>query len=618
MFDAEVRRPARRSRLRRIAAGVALALITPWLAARSQDAARAPASASPPPDSAYHREYGYVALHDGVRLAYVAYRPRREGKYPAIVQYDPYVAAGSGPSRGWLDKGYAYVGVSVRGTGCSQGTFSFMDGESHGADGAEVINWIARQPWSTQAVGLWGSSYPAHTAYHVAAKHPPALKAMVTSSITANIYEDALYPGGLFNIGFTSRWFLLYQPALSKVGMDSRIAWGDTECQHNADARPPHDYVAEVMQHPFDDAFWKLRAPETYVDRVTVPTIIGMGWQDFQTQVTGGITLYHHLTVPKRLYLLPGGHGVVLGQKVFQDDQVRWFDRWLKGTENGVDKEPPVTVFWEVSRKGGTALGGGQSTPNWISRYGAWPAPEARPQAFYLTGDGQLSSTKPTSADQVAPRKYTYPTGTELIGTNAQFSVPVEPEGVLVYRSPPMADDLTILGAPQLTFYVSVDHDDADFVVDLHDLYPNGDVQYLQRGLLRASMRAIDPARSRPDAIRLRFDKREPLVPGKVYEIQMSLPPVGAVIRQGHRLEIMIAAPSPIAQPDWSFLPAGQPGRITVYHSPDPRSVFTVPVIPGAKAQGPMPVCGSLDFQPCRPANTVDQLMFIVRPKIVP
>jgi putative CocE/NonD family hydrolase len=571
-----------------------------------------------PQASPYHREFGYIPLSDGVRIAYVAYRPTQDGKYPTIMQYDPYVAAGAGPNRGWLDKGYAFIGVSVRGTGCSQGSFSFLNGESHGADGAEVIEWITRQPWSDGSVGMWGSSYPAHTAYYVAAKQPPALKAMVTSSITANVYEDALYPGGMFNIGFTSRWFLLYQPALSTVGMNARVGWGDAECEPNAKARPQHDYVKEVQQHRFDDAYWKLRATETYVGRVRVPTLVGMGWQDFQTQVTGGVTLFHHLTVPKRLYLLPGGHGVVLGQKVFQDDQARWFDRWLKGADNGVEREPPVTVFWEVSRQGGTALGGGVSTPNWITTHAAWPPPEVRMQPLYLTGDAQLIPTKPASTEETAPRTYTYPTGTELIGSNAQFSIPVQPEGVLVYRSAPMTEDMTILGAPQLTFYASLQHDDADFVIDLHELYPNGDVHYLQRGLLRASMRAIDPRRSRPDAIRHRFDKRDPLVPGRVYEIRMSLPPVGAVIRQGHRLEVTIMAPSPIAQPDWGFHPAGQAGRITVHHSANQPSVLQVPVIPGAKAQGPAPVCGSLDFQPCRAANTTDALMFIVRPKIVP
>jgi len=422
----------------------------------------------------------------------------------------------------------------------------------------------------------------------------------------------------MFNIGFTSRWFTLYQPALSTAGMDARIGWGDKECEPNAKTHPATDYVREVSQHPYDDTYWKLRATESYVDRVNVPTIVGMGWQDFQTQVTGGITLFHHLKVPKRLYVLPGGHGVVLGQKVFQDDQVRWFDRWLKRADNGVEKEQPVTVFWEVARTGGTALGGGQSTPNWITTHSAWPVPEAQKRSFYLTGDAQLVTDKPSSAAQTAPRTYTYPTGTELIGSNAQFSLPVEPEGVLVYRSAPMTADLTILGAPTITFHVSIQHDDADFVVDLHDLYPNGDVQYLQRGLLRASMRAVDPTRSRPDAIRHSFTKREPLVPGKVYEIRMSLPPIGAVIREGHRLEVTIMAPSPIAQPDWGFHPAGQPGRNTVHHSAAQPSVLDIPVIPNARAQGAAPVCGSLDFQPCRPANTMDALMFIVRPKIVP
>ena len=599
---------------RRFAWAIVFALLTPSIAARSQ----APTRVAPPQSSPYHREFGYVTLSDGARLAYVAYRPTQNGTYPTVMQYDPYVAAGSGPNAGWLDKGYAYIGVSVRGSGCSQGAFSFLDGESHGADGAEVVNWIARQPWSNQVVGLWGSSYPAHTAYYVAAKQPPALKAMITSSITANVYEDALYPGGMFNIGFTSRWFLLYQPALSTTGMTARIGWGDAECEANAKARPQRDYVQEISRRRYDDAYWKLRATETYVGRVRVPTIIGMGWQDFQTQITGGITLFHHLNVPKRLYLAPGGHGVALRQKVFQDDQVRWFDHWLKGVDNGVEREQPVTVFWEVARQGGNALGGGVSTPNWITTYSAWPPPEMRWQPLYLTGDAQLTAIKPTSPEQTAPRTYTYPTGTELIGSNAQFSLPVQPEGVLVYRSAPMSEDLTILGAPQLTFYVSLQHEDADFVVDLHDLYPNGDVQYLQRGLLRASMRAIDNARSRPDAIRHRFDKSEPLVPGRVYEIKMSLPPVGAVIRQGHRLEVTIMAPSPITQPDWGFQPAGAPGRNTVYHTATQQSMLNVPVIPGARAQGPVPVCGSLDFQPCRPANTVDQLMFIVRPTIVP
>ena len=126
----------------------------------------------------------------------------------------------------------------------------------------------------------------------------------------------------------------------------------------------------------------------------------------------------------------------------------------------------------------------------------------------------QLTTAKPTSAEQTAPRTYTYPTGTELMGTTRN-----SPTG-RAGRRPRLsihANDRRphILGAPQLTFYVSLQHEDADFVVDLHDLYPNGDIQYVQRGLMRASMRAIDGTRTRPDAIRQRYAAREPLMPGR-------------------------------------------------------------------------------------------------------
>jgi putative CocE/NonD family hydrolase len=343
-----------------------------------------------------------------------------------------------------------------------------------------------------------------------------------------------------------------------------------------------------------------------------------LGWQDFQTQVSGAVTLYHGLKVPKRLYLLPGGHGVAFQQTIFQADELRWYDRWLRGMQNGVENEPPVTVLWEVARQDGAGGRAGASVPGWTTRYSAWPPPETKWQTYYLTGDAQLTTVRPGSAEQTASRTYTYPTGTELIGSNAQFSLPVEPEAVLVYRSAPITDDLTILGAPRLTFYTSIEHEDADFVVDLHELYPNGDVHYLQRGFIRASLRAVDSARSRSDAIRHRFDRAEYLVPGRVYEIKMSIPPGGAVIRKGHRLEMTIMAPSPIGQPDWGFLPAGKPGRNTVYHSANRQSVLELPIIPGARAQGPAPACGSLAYQPCRPANTLDQMMRIANPKIVP
>ena len=111
---------------------------------------------------------------------------------------------------------------------------------------------------------------------------------------------------------------------------------------------------------------------------------------------------------------------------------------------------------------------------------------------------------------------------------------------------------------------------------------------------------------------------RVDLIAGSEAVLMIVVDGMGGHAHGARAAEVTIMAPSPIAQPDWGFQPAGQPGRITVYHMTTQPSVLNVPVIPGAKAQGPAPACGSTDFQPCRPANTQDALMFVVRPKIVP
>src|SRR5262249_9575058 len=127
---------------------------------------------------------------------------------------------------------------------------------------------------------------------------------------------------------------------------------------------------------------------------------------------------------------------------------------------------------------------------------------------------------------------------------------------------------------------------DTDLLVALHDVYPNGDVQFLQRGFLRASMRHVDSARSTPDHLWRSYDRKDPLMPGQVNELRLTLPALGAVVRAGHKLELTLLAPSPIASPDWGPLPLDLPGRNTVYASSKYPSRILVPVVPSAKAQG--------------------------------
>ncbi|QNK01400.1 CocE/NonD family hydrolase [Dyella telluris] len=553
------------------------------------------AADAPPAGTDYPRQFGYVTTQDGTRLAYVVYLPAAHGTFPTVFQYEPYLGGGSAPDKLWLKAGYAVVTANVRGTGCSQGQHDLF-GPHEGPDGADIIDWISHQPWSNRRVGMIGVSYPGHTQLLVAAQHPKALRAISPSAITMNTYDDIVWPGGIYNVGFASRWSLLLQPGIAAVGAQARVAWGDQECRANMAAHAAPTLVEQTSSHAGFDAWWKVRSLADYVERVQVPTFISQSWQDHETSVNGATQMYARLKAPKWMALSPGGHGWTYMQPAFQSMLVKWMDHWVKGANNGAEKLPRVTVYWEL---------GGKVPPvaAWETHYADWPVPGAQEQTFQLNGDGSLTRDDAAKQGDDKPRRYVFGPGTELIGSNAQFSLAPDPTGTLAWTSAPLAKDLTILGAIQVHLFASSDNADTDFVVSLHDVYPNGDVQYLQRRFLRASMREIDGAQSTPQFVYRDFDKPAPLVPGKVYEFDLSLPPIGAVLRKGHKLQVMVSSPSAIPQPDWGLQSLSLPGFNSVYSSPTYPSRIVVPVLPDAEVKGPEPACGSLAFLPCRPAS---------------
>jgi uncharacterized protein len=550
----------------------------------------------------YPRQFGYVTMKDGVKLAYVAYLPQAKGRFPTVLQYEPYWGATSGPwwpgawqvARMWLKNGYAVVFASVRGTGCSQGVFNFFFEPQQGPDGAALIDWIATQSWSDRRVGMIGVSYPGHTQILVAAQHPKFLKAIEAASITSNIYREAFYPGGIFNVAFVAEWSLHAQPWLEGMGIKERISWGDDECESNYRAHPPSELFQQARAHPFLDEWWRTRSLESYIERVEVPAFIAGNWQDQQTVATGTTELYERLKGPKRLSIAPGGHGGTEKLDANQQDRIRWMDRWVKGVRNGIEAEPPVTIYWEPS--------GSKPVPGWTTHYESWPPKATELRSFWLTSEGTLSAAAPDgSPAETKGLSYTFPTGVELVGDNTQFAIAPDPNGSLTWTTAPLDVELTILGSVQVKFYAASENTDTDFDVTLHDVYPDGSVQYLQRGFLRASLRALDQEASSSDQLAHPYDKPEYLVPGRTYEIRFSLPPLGAVLRKGHRLQMVVLSPSPIPQPNWGLLPLSMPGVNTVYVSAKYPSEIIVPVMHGIEAGAPEPACGSMAFQPCRP-----------------
>ena len=302
---------------------------------------------------------------------------------------------------------------------------------------------------------------------------------------------------------------------------------------------------------------------------------------------SGTTDLYERLRGPKRLSMSPGGHGWLFLPPAFQQQRIQWMNRGVKALRNGIGARPPVTIYWEP-RPGLPPAGG-------------WATQRTRLRRFWLTSARTLSAAPPgnSPADERGLRD-TYPTGVELTGSNTEFAVPPDPNGSLTWTSAPFHGDFTILGSVQLRFYAASQNPDTDFEFVLQDVYPNGDVRFLQRGILRASLRSIARSRSAPDHLVHAYRRAAYLIPGRIYESRLSLPPLGAVLRRGQRLQLALLAPSPIPQPSWGLVPVDVPGQNTVHASVRYPCAIIVPMMADARAKRAPPPCGSMPLQPCR------------------
>lgn len=545
-------------------------------------------------------EIGYLPMRDGVRLAFVLWRPKWEGRYPTVLAYGTYAESGTqfADARRFLAAGYAYVGVNVRGTGASEGAYSYYQ-PIEGADGVEVIGWVASRSWSTGDVGMIGGSYLGHTQIKVAALAPPQLRAIVPVATEGNEYRDEGMTGGLFNAGLMGIWTFGIQPDLARMGVEARLAAGDVRCASCAEVQLRNPAYHEVQQHPVYDEWWRARALEDMARNVTVPALIIHAWQDEWIRPNGALRLFTMLRSPQKKLILQNGPHQLGGYQMIQREQMRWLDRWVKGVANGIESEQPVTVHWEVTEQEDRSI----AVPNWTTTHATWPVPEQLWATYFLTAGGGLSLDPVREAEGL--RKYVYPLGTELVGSSEQFGIEPHPLGALSYRTDPMTSDVVILGIPQLTLFFSTERADTDFMFTLKDVDAAGNVLFLQRSVLRASMRAIDQELSTPDEVIQSFSCAEPLVPGAITELRVSLSAVGHVVRKDHRLELSILAPNPAPSPVWGFLPISGPGMNTVYHDERHRSQLRLPVVPGARALKPAPRSGALRNQPWRSARRV-------------
>lgn len=556
------------------------------------------------------RDIAYIPMKDGTRIAYVSYYPKH-GRHPTVFIFSPYTASATPfeVAKPYLDAGYAFVGANIPATGCSEGVIDHWWMRIEGVTGAEAVEWIAKQPWSDGNVGMVGNSSEGQVQLRIAAERPPHLRAIVPAGIEDG-YDNVGYMGGMMQLGLGA-WALRSQFGSEPRGVAWRISHGDTECAkiRGSDRQVvKHSFADGMREHPLNDEWWDTVTVERAqnISDITVPTMMVGAFQDEYGGATReGVRIFDRLlpnVKNKKLVLMNGSHGSGdpnRGYGFIHTEAMKFLNRWVRGIKNGIDREPPVKVFWEVRAPGGELK---NAVPGWVTLHKTWPDPLVQRRSFFLSADGALTPEHDASSPTEGARAYLYPMGVELVGNDKQFAVKPYSVGVLNYRTAPVPEDVALLGNPELDLYLSIESgDDTDLEITVKDVAPDGTVLYLQSGLQRASLREVDEQQTYSDEVVHTFKKPEKLVPGKVYEVRMSL--LGSfahVLRKGHSLELTVGAPNPIPHPSIASIPVGTMSINRIYQSKTYPSKIVLPILPGGVAKAPAPECGTLSNQPCR------------------
>jgi predicted acyl esterase len=529
-----------------------------------------------------------VRMPDGTLLDGNIYRPVSPERFPVILgahaynkdlQSPPLRPVGFTPMRGYMEsgdstffarRGYVHAVFNVRGSGKSSGYYQLM-GPLEVQDICNLIDWLAGQPWSTGDVGMFGVSYFARLAKAVAAVGPKPLKAIFAPFAGTDDYRHRCYHGGILAHGFITHWRnslhrpnyrslykeahgeAAYKEAIAQALRDEEIMAVPAlrEALQNPEAGT-NALIVDFLLQPFDGAFW--RDHSAHDAKATIPAYLGACWGNYGLHLPGAFTAWKDWQGPKKMVI---GPGIYLDRPVsqYQDESLRWFDHWLKGIDNGVMDEPPIRSFIPP-------------TGEWKS-LSDWPPPEARWITFYLHKDGLLSE------HELWPSE----------GADA-FDESSFEHGSVTYATPLLVENTEVLGPSVLTLHLSTTDTDALLFVTLLAIDRDGKEHELTRGWLRASQRKLR-GDSEPWAPVQAHESREPLEPGKIYELRISIVPTARLFQAGERIAIRIkgaddeAALNSLQALARNHLRRTRPARITIHHDESHPSHLDLPITRG-------------------------------------
>lgn len=548
-----------------------------------------------------------IPMRDGVKLSADIYYPARPGKFPTLLLVTPYDnlrPSYINDAMYFSRRGYVVVLVDSRGRHDSEGVWEPYVNEP--SDGYDIQEWIGRQPFCDGKIGMFGASYVGFTQTMPAPFQSKYVRALVPSvsqqSNFGHIYNDGVmqlnmvFTFGLFASGHTQQQ---YSPA----GIETNPTLNYEKLFRKLPLMTAMDEVSDLphiktwMQHPTYDDYWKAYGIKEKYSKMIVPALFLSGWYDnlvhegwrnfvgFREQGgsdearTGTKILIgpwtHSIGKKERDdWAIDFGHSETVD---LQEVHLRWFDYWLKGIQNGIDKEPPVRIFvmgenkWRLENE--------------------WPLARTKYTNLYLNsggkansaiGDGELKFEAASGKQDT----FTYnplepvPTLGGQISTHQLLRGPRDRrpvqrrDDVLVYTSAPLEQDLEVTGPVELKLFAASTAVDTDFTATLTDVYSDGRAIHICEGIRRASFRES-------------LENPTPITPGKVYEYRISLWETSNVFKAGHRIRIEVSSSNfpryarnlntgKNFATDTEVKTAVQ----TIYHDSEHPSALLLPVVP--------------------------------------
>ncbi len=508
-------------------------------------------------------------MRDGTILRADIYRPVAEGNFPVLLQRTPYnKAAESSFAARAASRGYIVVVQDVRGRYTSDGEWYPFKNESN--DGYDTVEWAAALPNSNGKVGMFGGSYVGATQMLTAVAHPPHL-AGICPVVTASNYHDGwTYQGGAFEQWFNESW----TSGLAQDTFNRRVVREDTNALNGIWQLPltayplfdlpattaPSDlthvlapYFLDWLAHPNYDNYWKQWTIEDHYQDIQVPQLTVAAWYDI---FLGG-SLRNYLGVKQRggseaarqqqwLVVTIGGHAGS-GRKVgdvdfgpdaaFHEEDVilAWYDHLFLNKQNEFSGDKHVRLF---------VLGANQ----WRDE-ADWPLSRSKETRYYLHSSGKANSLRGDGSLTVAtPRaevadQYTFDPANPVptlggplccdqkrLVPGPRDQRPAEArDDVLVYSTPPMAQDMEVTGPVKLELFAKSSAVDTDFTAKLVDVWPDGFAQDLTEGIVRARYRDSQ-------------EKADLMNPGQVYKFTVDLWATSNVFKKGHVLRLEVSS----------------------------------------------------------------------------